>query len=251
MALWCEKMPTVTMPIGETPKTVTIVIPYYMNQQFLRTQLAGWDTYQALVRPFVSVIVVDDGSPEPAALPTDLPLPVRLFRIEVDVRWNWLAARNIGMHHAADGWCLLTDMDHVVPPETMRAVVYGRHDPSVIYAFSRREHTGDTAAPHSASFLMTRKMFWTIGGYDERCSGFYGTDGLWRRRCAKVAPIHVLTDVLVRHEFQQDSSTSRYLRKQPEDGRLRALVASFPKGSQPKTLSFPYHEVTKQEAVCL
>jgi hypothetical protein len=250
MALWCRNMPTVTVPPGDTPKAVTLVIPYYQNPLFLRQQVAGWDTYASLVRPHVSVIVVDDGSPEPATLPADAPLPMRLFRIGVDVRWNWLAARNIGMHHAADGWCLLTDMDHVVPAETMRAVVYGRHDPSVIYAFSRQEHTGAAAAPHSASFLMTREMFWRVGGYDEALSGHYGTDGDWRRRCAAVAPMHVLSDVLIRHEYQQDSSTTRYKRKQPEDAAVRGIIAKRSKGWKPKTLSFPYQEVL-QEAACL
>lgn len=242
--LWCRDLRTVTIPAGDTPKPVTIVVPYYENPRFLQQQLAAWDTFAALVRPHVSAIVVDDGSPEPATLPTDLPLAVRLFRIDVDVRWNWLAARNIGMHHAAEGWCLVTDMDHVIPAETMRAAVYGRHDPAVIYAFSRREHTGAPAAPHSASFLLTRAMFWAVGGYDESLSGFYGTDGDWRRRCAAIAPMEILADVLVRHEYQQDASTTRYLRKQPEDAAVKRLVAARGRGWTPKVRSFPYHEVT-------
>src|SRR6185436_13220201 len=122
----------------------------------------------------LKVIVVDDGSPsKPLALPDDLPCAIRGFRIERDVPWNWLAARNIGAHHAQDGWLLLTDMDHEVPMATLRAVIWSRHDAAVIYAFSRREHTGELLSPHSASFLMHRDLFWRIGGYDERLSGHY------------------------------------------------------------------------------
>jgi hypothetical protein len=172
-----------------------------------------------------------------------VPCAVRLFRIGVDIRWNWLAARNIGAFHAAPGWLLLTDMDHVVPAETLRLAMAGELDPSVVYVFGRREHTGERVTPHSASFLLTRHLFWKIGGYDESLSGLYGTDGDWRRRVLHVAPFRRLDADLVRHEYVGDSSTMRYLRKQPEDAQVKARVSQRKPGWRPLTLSFPYHEV--------
>jgi hypothetical protein len=247
MSLWCKDLPFVEVPQGGTPKPVTIAVPYYENPQFLRQQLGWWSTYPKHVASHLSFIVVDDGSPDfPAELAIGghpLPESFRLFRIETDVRWNWLAARNIAAHHAADGWILLTDIDHVVPASTAEALVYGKHDPSTVYALSRREHTGAPAFPHSASFLLTRAMFWAIGGYDETFSGYYGTDGLYRRRVAVTAKMAVLRDVLVRHEYQGDSSTARYLRKQPEDAAVRRIAQGLPRMHTPKVLSFPYHEV--------
>ena len=243
MALWCAGFPVVTVPQSDQPKPVTLILPYYDNPQFLRQQVGWWHTYPAHLRQHLSAIIVDDGSPttpaEDVLAGQAQPFPLRLFRIVVDVRWNWLAARNIGAHYAPEGWCVLTDIDHVIPASTAAALIYGQHDPKKVYAFSRIEHTGAQANPHSASFLMTRKLFWQIGGYDERLSGFYGTDGTYRRRLAKHAKIEVLTDRLIRHEYQGDSSTTRYLRKQPEDGRKPV----FPEHSKVKVLSFAYHEV--------
>lgn len=252
--LWCKDLPFVEMPQGSAPKRVTFVIPYYCNPQFLRRQLGWWSTYPWHVSAHLTFIVVDDGSPESPAEEAIVGHPIprcfRLFRIEEDRRWNWLAARNIGAHHASEGWLLLTDIDHVVPATTAEALVYGQHDEAVVYAFSRREHTGEPATPHSASFLMTRQMFWTIGGYDETFSGYYGTDGQYRRRVAKRTKIEVLRDVLIRHEYQGDSSTTRYLRKQAEDAAVRRIAATLPKSHKPKTLSFPYHEVRQAVHAC-
>ena len=45
-----------------------------------------------------------------------------------------------------------------------------------------------------------------------------------------------------------DSSTTRYLRKQPEDAGVRQIIAARGKHWTPRTLSFPYHEVHVREA---
>jgi hypothetical protein len=257
--LWCEGFPIVEMPRRDIPKPLTVIYPYYENARFLARQLDHWLTLRLSsdVAAMFSAIVVDDGSPNRSAnevLGGQGHECIRLFRLYDDIRWNWLAARNIGFHHAPEGWCLVTDMDHMIPEATLRSVLYSEHDPSVIYAFRRFDVRGGDApveiAPHPNSWLMTREMFWTVGGYDETLSGHYGTDGDWRRRCAKVAPIEILTDVLHRHEYDGDSSTTHYLRKQPQDAKVKQIVAARGKGWKPKTLSFPYHEVQLMEAVC-
>lgn len=242
---WAAMCPLVKLARTQTARSITLVYPYYENRRFLSDQIAGWFTYPEDLRAFLSAIVVDDGSPEPLHWAPPTPFPIRLFRIAVDVPWNWLAARNIGAHHAADGWILFSDMDHVMPVETLRTLIWADLNPRVVYAFSRREHTGQVVPPHSASFLMTRAMFWRIGGYDETLSGHYGTDGDFRRRVWATAPIHVLTDELIRHEQVGDASTTRYLRKLPADtAAVQRLVQARGKDWTPKTLSFPYDEVS-------
>jgi len=240
---WFSDLPRVTVPKSDQPMRLTLIYPYYDCAKFFARQVAKWRLLPQDIRVLTNIIVVDDGSPVPALLPVDLPFRLRLFRIEVDVRWNWLAARNIGAYHADEGWLLLTDMDHVVPERTLQSLIWSYPDPSVVYLFSRREHTGAPVHPHSASYLMTREMFWRIGGYDEALSGYYGTDGEFRRRVARRAPLHLLQEELIRYEYVDDASVLRYKRKQPEDVAAQRAIAARPNDWQPKTLSFPYHEV--------
>lgn len=240
---WCTGLPVVNVPCGTSPNRVTFVYPYYQCRQFFRQQTTIWADYAADLRASLSIIVVDDGSPEPATIPEHVPCDLRLFRIDVDVPWNWLAARNIGAHHAESGWLLLTDMDHVVPEPTLTAIVYGQLDPAVVYGFSRKEHTGESISPHSASFLMTTSMYWRIGGYDERLSGVYGTDGAYRKRLMATAPVQILSDPLVRYEYVSDSSVTTYERKTPVMRAARRQRFAAVHGGPPKVLSFPYHEV--------
>lgn len=249
---WADALPVVTVPRGVDPKAVTFVYPFYDNPRFLARQIEQWWAYPPDLRRYVRAIVVDDGSPLPATLPAERPFPMRLFRIERDVPWNWLAARNIGAHEAETTWLVLTDMDHVIPAKTAEALVFGLHDHRRIYAFWRRESTGAAVTPHSASFFLTRSLFWKIGGYDEALSGHYGTDGDYRRRAQTVAEFRVLTDVLIRHEFDEDSCTTRYRRKLPADAAaVRQLVAARGPGWRPRTLSFAYHEVTARTEACV
>lgn len=243
---WDVALPRVHVQPGAQPKAVTIILPYFENPQFLQRQIGWWRTFPASLRSHLSAIVVDDCSADhPARLTEDRPFPITLFRIlPPKVAWNWLAARNIGAHEAPDSWLVLTDIDHVLPQSTAEALVYGQHDPRRVYAFSRIEHTGERIHPHSASFFMTRTMFWQIGGYDERYSGHYGSDGQYRRRLMARACMAILPDRLIRHEYQGDSSTRAYQRKLPADSAaVKAIADALPAGTTPKVLTFPYHEV--------
>ena len=234
-------------------KGVTLCLAYYENAGMLREQLKVWSAYAQDLKLNLDVIVVDDGSPTKPAIEALKPVvPVvffSLYRVKVDIRWNQDACRNIAAHHARMPWLILTDIDHMIPEATLRALMTVKHDPEKVYRFSRVSAPEmKPYKPHPNSWFMTRRMFDRIGGYDERYAGFYGTDAMFRAGVAREAEIETLKEVLIRvpREVIPDASTTTYLRKQEEDRteipRIKAEIAASG-DLAPRRLTFPYERV--------
>jgi len=164
----------------------------------------------------VELVIVDDGSDPPlGAWCASLPSNVRVLRHDLDAQWTQPAARNYGVSEARGERLIVTDLDHIIPLDTILAV---RDDPwdatmfrreiavldecgrlvqdrdTVLaygYQSSRYSNTGFTVAPHVNSFGMDRQLWLRLGGMDERQvgTGDYPNhdDGRLRRRLLQAA----------------------------------------------------------------
>ena len=193
------------MPVGSEPVTskeqtplISLVFAYYENPTMLELQWKEIAAYPVSLKQNLEIVVVDDGSPGRPAADVEKPqgLPRHsIFRIDRDIRWNQDAARNIGAHEAQSPWLLLTDIDHVVPAETLDQLIVMERDPSVFYTFARIKFaTGDRREPHPNSYFMTKELYWAIGGHDEDYAGIYGKDFLFRKRAHRHTSEVVLHD---------------------------------------------------------
>lgn len=243
--------PEVTKP-GEGKKSFTLITPYYENPNMLAEQCRHLASLSAEVREQLSWIVVDDGSSQfPAQMPNIPPLKsVSLYKALVDIRWNWLFCRNLAVSKSLDRWVLMTDIDHLLPEETARTLIYHEHNSRDAYRFSRVSAPDMLEfKPHPNSWFITTRMFDKVGGYDERFSGYYGSDGDFRDRVrATVERLVLLAYPLIRvpREVVQDASTTRYLRKQLMDAegmtRIRA-EREADEDKRPKRLLVPWVQV--------
>jgi glycosyltransferase involved in cell wall biosynthesis len=168
----------------------TLIVPYYRNQRMLERQALEWQNYP----PNVNVIVVDDGSPEPAyptvKLAYDLGAQVRLLRVIPDIPWNRNGARNLGVMQARTDWIVHVDIDHIMPMTTASELFHFHPEPGNWYRFARYRYgkadftrrkddipddqTFGKIKPHMDSYAVSRKAYLDLGGYDEDYSGSLG-----------------------------------------------------------------------------
>lgn len=217
-------------------RDLTVVYPYFQNGGMLREHQTIWRTYPDEVKAHLHVIVVDDCSEQNQAKSAVEPTGIASFRLYRNTgakkRWNWLFSRNLGMQEATTDWVLLTDIDHALPVDTLTALLTMPLDVKNVYRLARVDAphrwpyaivdcpVRENKRYHPNTWLMTRSMFNATGGYDERLSGCYGTDGEYRDRVRKAAKAVVhLPDVLVRYprEIIADASTPPELLTRKDD----------------------------------
>jgi hypothetical protein len=184
---------------------IHLIYPYYCNRNMLRHHVACWNKFPHWMHQYLSIHIVDDGSPEqerPDEELRELKVPNHLARVKVDIPWHQHGARNLAaslMKHD-DDWMLMTDMDIGVPESVLCMLLQIRLDRRVHYTFDRRYLDGRPNKPHCNSFLVTKGNYWKAGGYDEDFCGAYGGDGLFLRALAKVAPEHRLSEALIGYD---------------------------------------------------
>jgi len=220
---------------------LSLVMPFYMNSGMLARQFEGWAAWPARVKREIEIVLVDDGSPEPAV---DVPRPdglpaLSIYRVTEDRPWHQHGARNLGAHVANGKWLLLTDMDHVLAVDSaaslLKRIRLGQLDETTTYMLDRIE--ADTGLPtigrdgqpkpHPNSFVLTKEHFWRIGGYDEDFCGVYGTDGLFRQRAFTLGTRGHLKHIqLVRYwrDLVPDASTNAPRKEGREAGAKKEVL---------------------------
>lgn len=235
--------------------TVTLILPYYRNPHMLRRQLEEVTRYPAPVH----TVIVDDGSPDPAleivreyarkgmsgeALPLVGVSLTGVYRIKQDVPWNRGGARNLGARVAQTDWIIQADIDHVLPADVVQDLLaFAPPDDKHAYRFPRyRVGAADDTRkkdkiknglddsekfgrihPHVDSYLISRKRYWKVGGYDEDFSGHLGGGNEFLRRLErKTGKIKMLPDPICLHVHTRDSvpdASDLHLSRDPEPGR--------------------------------
>jgi glycosyltransferase involved in cell wall biosynthesis len=228
-----RRYPSLGSVPGNSQIKLSIVSAYYDNAEMARFIADWYNRFSAETRSRIELVLVDDGSRKAPldSLELSLNLPHQLYRIHRDIPWNQDGARNIGCSHARGPWLLLTDADHVFEEaEVRRAIELERPDKPYLML---RKHLdgGEYINPHINSFLISKKRYWDIGGYDEIYRGHYGSDKFFLPRVfsKKKRPVFPICASFVEPDRIADAATTSYSRKRGRRARWDRQMIHFRK----------------------
>lgn len=158
---------------------LTICMAVYGQPKMLAHQLATIDGYSQAVLDNLNVIIVDDhGDPEVEewdAMQLSVN-SVQLFRVDDDIPWNQMGARNLAMQHAK-GWCLMIDPDMVFSAEIMVRMLAAQEilqRGQVLKYGLKHKRSGKLDMSSPNTYMIHRDDFFKVGGYDEDFAGNKG-----------------------------------------------------------------------------
>ena len=187
---------------------ITITMPYYDAPLMLKEHLENWCAYPPDIADRVSIVLVDDGSPnypaEEVLKTSKLPRsPIHLYRVLENIPWNHGGARNLGMYNVPDGWVVTTDIDLVLDAENAEKILDLNKDSKRVYQPNRLDLVSGKWVPmkrHPESFVMTKEMFWKIGGFDEDFTGYWnGTFTPFRFALRRRSKLIRLADIYLKN----------------------------------------------------
>jgi hypothetical protein len=228
-------------------RDLSLILTYFENPLLFLRQVEEWENYPSEIQDRLKVYITDDCSPN-NPITEVLRFPERIeghaYRIKEKVAWNWIAGRNIAAHNADTKWLLITDLDHIVIKDNMIKILDGLDtmNPSSVFWFSRERRDGIPMKDHSNSYLMTREMYWRIGGHDEYMSGLYfGTTAEYRRRLFAAVSSRPKLDIPLTY-FDTYDNVVHFERDFYSDKLKLAHVLKQKRkeGNKVKTMSFSY-----------
>ena len=80
----------------------------------------------------------------------------------------------------------------------------------------RRAVDGLEYKRHPSTYILTKELYWQVGGFEERWLGSYGTDFMMRKRIQRMSKRVLLDDIwltLYGREVVPDASTTCFGRK--------------------------------------
>ena len=124
MTAWIGPLGRATVPLNrwdllpspERPPRVSVVVPWFRQQEELERLLVGMELQTGSV-DIQEVVVADDGSPEPPRIPSSYEGPPVVVVRQADQGVRPGAARNLGATAATGDVFVFLDADMVPSPE--------------------------------------------------------------------------------------------------------------------------------------
>jgi hypothetical protein len=189
-------------------KDITYCIPYYDAPEMLQKHFDYWALYDAETLAKFKVVIADDGSPSYPALDVVKRnmienLDIQVYRIKENKPWNVSGALNLAISKAPTEWVYSAAVDHVLPIGSIRGLI-GKllnddwvYNPGRYRAFSKDNYFEYKPVNKPGNlFILTKELFWNLGGYNENFAGYYGGMGsLFKKIVDTYSKLVLLEDI--------------------------------------------------------
>tara|TARA_R110002096_G_scaffold173997_13_gene349656 strand:- start:1238 stop:1918 length:681 start_codon:yes stop_codon:yes gene_type:complete len=196
---------------------LTLIYTYYNQTEMLQRQLENWASYPEELKQQIRIMLVDDCSKTPVSeLVGEPDFHLEIYRVMEDMYCNIGGARNLGTKVCETEWMFHSDMDHILPPsEAEKVVALAEKNERKIYKFQRIDPESGKTKIHPGTMLLTRKVYWEVGGCDEDFVGNYGqTDIHFFYRADPVVETEMREDVqMVIHHIGETEGIDRAKRE--------------------------------------
>jgi len=172
---------------------LTLAIPYYNASNLIPIQLECWSAYSDEIKQKLKIVLIDDCSSDEHKLAkvfSRVPdLNIEIYEVVEDLPWNDGGASNLSVFVATTEWVIRTDMDYIVPGNTIEYILSNTFDPQMYYTMAAKYfHNKQNIEIHPSTLLITKKLFFDAGAYDEDFTGNHGwTDVNFRERLDRIS----------------------------------------------------------------
>jgi hypothetical protein len=235
-----------------------IVYPYYMNGQMFMEQQRHWLALPDHILDRLHFIIVDDGSPEKHArdfiIDSEKRLKMDILRVDADIFWNLEGALNLGAAFCFNEWMFMSDMDHLLPLETLSKIFSLKACRKEFFMFKRLralrnwENLSDLEPTkmHKGTFLIHWSLYWEVGGRNEDFCGYYSVGWAFRNKLRRFGIQRMLDAYIVGYlggEIVDSATSVAKLTKEEVIKNRKALRAGMFKRSLPENpIRFPWHK---------
>ena len=198
---------------------ITVVIPCYNQGHFLPEAL---ESLAKCTAGIYKVIIVDDGSTDPATIEYLEQLNASDYTIIKQVNKGLSGARNTGIRLATTEWVLLLDADNKVRPSFMPiGLLAMEEDKEVAVIYGDGAFFGDQTgirkqAPFNlqkqmlvnhidACAMVRRSVFKDVGYFDEEMKHGWEDWEMWLRIAFKGHRFHYIDDVVFDYRVRKNS----------------------------------------------
>lgn len=159
-----------------TAPTISLIVACYGQRQMMSVFYDSVFAWHRAVRAEVELIVVDDCGDPKQTIPNDMGLwGHQLLRVEKNIPWNQMGARNLGLHVARGEWVLMLDPDCTIRRLVMmNLLLETRHGSGKAVRLLGLSCGGKVDMTSPNMWFGPKRVFDDVGGYDEDYAGNKG-----------------------------------------------------------------------------